>query len=206
MNVIIEEKKMERVRIFIDFWNFILGIKEYNSNYRVDWNKLPSILVAEAAEQGAASYEGSCVYASINPRSPKDRGLKDFLSNTVNRMPGYEIKIFERKPKKAPVCNSCQREIKKCPECNSLIERTVEKGVDTAIVTDMLQHAWDETYDIGVLLSGDRDFIPAVKFLNLRGKKIVHASFTNLGQELANQCWKQIDLSKFSIQLSRSRV
>ncbi len=69
-----------------------------------------------------------------------------------------------------------------------LLERTVEKVVDTAIVTDMLQHAWDNTYDVVVLLSGDRDFILAVQFLNRKGKKIIHASFTNLGQELVNEC------------------
>jgi len=192
---------MSRVRIFIDFWNFILGIRDYNPNYRVDWQKLPVVLVVEAVGSGQSSYEGACVYTSINPKSSKDLTMKDFLSNTVNRMPGYEIKIFERKAKKNPVCQNCHFEIKNCPSCNILLERTVEKGVDTAIVTDMLQHAWDNTYDVGVLLSGDRDFIPAVHFLNRKGKKIIHASFTNLGQELANQCWKQINLRKFANQL-----
>ena len=150
---------------------------------------------------GQGSYEGACVYASISPKSLKDLKLKDFLYNTINRMPGYEIKIFERKAKKNPICQSCHFEIKNCPKCNMLLDRTVEKGVDTAIVTDMLQHAWDNTYDVGVLLSGDRDFIPAVQFLNRKGKKVIHASFTNLGQELANECWKQINLRKFVSQL-----
>lgn len=192
---------MSRVRLFIDFWNFTLGIRDYESTYRVDWEKLPGVLVAEAAKPEKGFYEGACVYASINPKSAKDLGLKDFLSNTINRMPGYEIKIFERKPAKKPVCNTCQVEIINCPTCKSLLERTVEKGVDTAIVTDMLQHAWDNTYDIGVLLSGDADFIPSVKFLNIKGKKIVQASFTNLGRELSNQCWKQINLQNFASQL-----
>ena len=79
----------------------------------------------------------------------------------------------------------------------------VEKGVDAAIVTDMLQHAWDDTYDVGVLLSADADFIPAVNFLNRRGKKIVHGSFTNLGQNLANECWKQINLRTIASQMER---
>jgi uncharacterized LabA/DUF88 family protein len=192
---------MRRVRIFIDFWNLILGVKEFDRDYRIDWLKLPRILVSEAANPEPGSYEGACVYASINAKSQKDMRLKDFLSNTVNRMPGYEIRIFERKAKKQPVCQSCHFEITQCPDCQQLLERTVEKGVDTAIVTDMLQHAWDNTYDIGVLLSGDRDFIPAVQFLNKRGKKIIHASFANLGQELANECWKQIDLRKVAAEL-----
>jgi len=197
---------MQRVRIFIDFWNFQLGMNEYDSKYRLDWEKLSKVLVTEAVwPEKEGKYEGACVYASINPKSKKDTGLKLFLSNTVNKMPGYEIKIFERKSAKKPVCNNCQAEIKNCPSCKSILERMVEKGVDTAIVTDMLQHAWVDTYDIGVLLSGDADFIPAVKFLNIQGKKIVHASFTNLGQNLANQCWKQINLSKEPISSSMKR-
>lgn len=195
---------MQRVRIFIDFWNFSLGMKEFDPNYRVDWEKLPAELVSEATHPSTdGKYEGACVYVSINPKSTSDANLKHFLSNTVNRMPGYEIKIYERKPAKKPVCNSCQAEIVNCPSCKALLERTVEKGVDTAIVTDMLQHAWDNTYDMGILLSGDADFIPAVKFLNIRGKKIVHASFTGLGQNLANQCWKQINLANMATRIKR---
>ena len=192
---------INRVRFFIDFWNVVLGVRDFRNNYRINWEILPDIILPEASPSSDRIYQGACVYASINPKSTKDMKLKDFLSNTLNRMGGYEVKIFERKSKKAPVCQQCHMEITKGPSCKSLLERTVEKGVDTAIVTDMLQHASDNTYDIGVLMSGDRDFIPAVQFLNRRGKKIIHASFTNLGQELANECWKQINLRKFANQL-----
>ena len=197
---------MSRVRIFIDFWNFSLGMRNYDPGYRLDWEKFPGVLVNEVTQpSGNGTHEGSCVYASIDSSSHSDRRLKDFLVNTVNRMAGYEIKIFERKPAKPPRCSNCGNEIVVCPSqnCGSPLKRTVEKGVDTAIVTDMLQHAWDDTYDIGVLLSADADFIPAVRFLNRRGKKIVHASFTNLGQNLANECWQQVDLSKIASQLER---
>jgi len=195
---------MRRVRIFIDFWNFSLGMNSYDSNYRVDWDKLSSTLVHEATlPTGDGSYEGSCIYVSINSKSDADLRLKDFLLNTVNRKPGYQIKIFERKPAKPAWCNDCQSEILVCPKCNTNLKRLVEKGVDASIVTDMLQHAWDDTYDVGVLLSADADFIPAVSFLNRRGKKIAHASFTNLGQNLANECWKQINLRLVASQMAR---
>lgn len=79
----------------------------------------------------------------------------------------------------------------------------VEKGVDAALVTDMLQLAWDNTYDTGIMLTSDKDFIPMVKFLQTRGKKIVHASFTPKGRELAGTCWKHIDLSQHVATISR---
>lgn len=199
---------MSRVRIFVDFWNFSLGMRDYDAKYRLDYEKFPNVLVDLVTKpSGDGTFEGACIYASIDPSSEPDRKLKDFLSNTVNRMPGYEIKIFERKPAKPPRCSTCGAEIIECPSgvCKAPLKRTVEKGVDTAMVTDMLQHAWDNTYDIGVLLSADVDFIPAVKFLNRRGKKIVHASFTNLGQNLANECWQQIDLGKVAAHLRLNR-
>jgi uncharacterized LabA/DUF88 family protein len=146
---------MGRVRFFIDFWNVVLGVKSVNSQYRINWEILPTVLLPEASSPNQGFYEGACVYASINPKSSKNLKLKDFLSNTLNRMPGYEVKIFERKAKKNPVCQSCHNNIEVCPQCSAPLERTVEKGVDTGIVTDMLQHAWDNTYDIGVLMSGD---------------------------------------------------
>ncbi len=60
---------MQRVRIFIDFWNFQLGMNEYDSKYRVDWEKLSSVLVTESVRpEKEGKYEGTCVYASINPK------------------------------------------------------------------------------------------------------------------------------------------
>jgi uncharacterized LabA/DUF88 family protein len=52
--------------------------------------------------------------------------------------------------------------IENCPHCGEKIERTIEKGVDTAIVTDIFRLAWEESLDVGVLVSSDRDFIPMV--------------------------------------------
>jgi uncharacterized LabA/DUF88 family protein len=73
---------------------------------------------------------------------------------------------------------------------------TVEKGIDTAIVTDMIKLAWADSYDIAVLVSADRDFIPAVEFLGSKGLKVVHAGFPPTGMELARNCWASFDVKK----------
>jgi uncharacterized LabA/DUF88 family protein len=186
---------MSRVRIFVDFWNFSLDMRDFDENYRLDWQRMPSILVAKATDGIASgSYEGTHVYASVDSGNPKDASLANFLSNTLDRMPGYQVKVKQRGIAKRVRCKECGTEITDCPSCNKRLKRTVEKGVDTSIVTDMLQHAWDDTYDLAILLSSDSDFIPAVEFLDRRGKKIVHASFSVLGRELASKCWKQINL------------
>ena len=45
----------------------------------------------------------------------------------------------------------------------------IEKGVDVALVTDMLKFAFMNVYDIAILVSGDTDFCEAVKVVKDRG-------------------------------------
>ncbi len=72
---------------------------------------------------------------------------------------------------------------------------TEEKGVDTRIATDMIKLAWVDSYDVAVLVSSDRDFVPVVEFLSTRGIKTIHAAFPPQGSMLTQSCWGNISLS-----------
>ena len=72
--------------------------------------------------------------------------------------------------------------------------RTIEKGVDTAIVTDMMKMAWDGALEVAILVSSDRDFIPTVDMLSMKGYKVINAHFPPQGMHLATVCWASIDL------------
>ncbi len=62
----------------------------------------------------------------------------------------------------------------------------VEKGVDIMVATDLLRFAWEDLYDVAVLVSGDGDFAYAVETVKNMGKHVEVAAFTqNLSQELA---------------------
>ena len=62
----------------------------------------------------------------------------------------------------------------------------VEKGVDIMLATDLLRFAWDNLYDVAVLVSGDGDFAYAVKAAKDLGKHVEVAAFdSNLSWELA---------------------
>jgi uncharacterized LabA/DUF88 family protein len=102
----------------------------------------------------------------------------------------------ERKPRKPPVCPHCHQQIIDCPHCGGKIERTIEKGVDTAIVTDMFRLAWESSLDVAVLVTSDRDFIPAVNSFSSKGYKVINAHFPPQGMNLARTCWAAIDLNK----------
>ena len=71
---------------------------------------------------------------------------------------------------------------------------TGEKGVDTRIATDMVSKAWEGAYDVAVLISSDRDFVPVCSFLQAKGIIVIHGSIGYSGAVVSAACWGQIDL------------
>ena len=186
----------DRVRVFIDFWNLQISMRDRaGTEFRFDWKKLPAWLATEGARvcQVQGSYEGAHVYMSFNPASVRDAGLPRW-ANWLNRQPGVQVDIKEQRPKDPPSCPKCHQRVPACPVCGASLARMQEKGVDTAIVTDMIRLAWEDTYDIAVLVTSDSDLVPVVEFLDLRGKKVVQAGFPPTGSHLSMSCWASFDL------------
>jgi uncharacterized LabA/DUF88 family protein len=52
-----------------------------------------------------------------------------------------------------------------------------QKGVDVLLAVDMLQLAFEDRYDVAVLLSGDADFAPAIDRVQSLGKEVEVWSF-----------------------------
>jgi uncharacterized LabA/DUF88 family protein len=67
----------------------------------------------------------------------------------------------------------------------------------------MIRLAWEEAYDLAVLATSDRDLVPAVEFLSLKGRKVVHAGFPPLGSDLARACWASFDVYPGAAQITR---
>ena len=53
----------------------------------------------------------------------------------------------------------------------------VEKGVDIMLATDLLTFAWNDFYDVAVLVSGDSDFTYALQAVKNMGKHVEVAYF-----------------------------
>lgn len=187
-----------RVRVFIDFWNFKLSLDGHHPKFNLDWKRLGPWLAQRAGDTlgvaGRVQYEGLHVYLSHDPNKQKDDGLRRWATSTLDRFPGVEVVLKERKPKNPPNCPICHKAVEDCPHCKASMKGTMEKGVDTAIVTDMIRLAWEDSWDAAVLVSADRDFVPAVEFLSLKGKKVIHATLPPQGAELARKCWGQFNL------------
>jgi hypothetical protein len=113
---------------------------------------------------------------------------------------------LERKRKSYAKCPECHRPIDVCPhkDCGKPIVAMGEKGVDTLLATDMIRLAWEDAYDLAVLATSDSDLVPAVEFLNTKGRKIVQAGFPPLGANLASVCWASFDVGKYLHEIKRS--
>lgn len=200
---------MTRTRVFVDYWNFQLSLNQREGavagdpdyRFRVDWKGLgPWLAKKAAASLGAdprdVSFEGVIIYASFNPNTDEGRRFRGWATTWLDRQPGVRVECLERKPKSLPKCPVCHRQIEVCPhiDCSKPIRATVEKGVDTLIATDLIRLAWEEAYDIAVLASSDADLVPAVEFLNQKGRKVIQAGFPPVGVELATACWASFDV------------
>ncbi len=200
-----------RVRAFIDFWNFQLNIQDWDKEFRLDWRKLGPWLAAKAGETflaagqaGRVRYDGLHVYLSHDPRKSKDDTFRRWAMNVLNRFPGVIVTMQERRPKHAPDCPVCHARVEKCPKCQASMVGTIEKGIDTAIVTDMIRLAWEDSWDLAVLVSADRDFIPAVEYLGQKGHKVVHAAFPPWGMDLSTKCWASFDVRQSLREVGRT--
>lgn len=189
---------MSKGRIFVDYWNFQLNvISSYGKDFRLDWSKLAGLLINKTEELVGASieYEGMNVYLSFDNTKISDNPLKEWAKNVLDRFPGVDVIMLERKPRNPYRCPQCHQEIVTCPHCKNTMKATVEKGVDTAIVTDLISLAWENSWEYSVLISSDKDFIPAVDMLNRKGFHVINAHFPPTGTELATHCWGSVDLS-----------
>ena len=196
-----------RVKIFIDFWNFQLGWNEYHAKLgattpvRIPWERtLPKVLLSKLNQQTV--YSGTHVYASINPKGASDRKLSSFL-HVMNTFEGYQVSVKERKPAKPIKCNNegCRKEILICPHCSKQLIRTVEKGVDTTIAIELLQFGLDGVYDKAILVSGDEDLVPAVEYVQRKGKEVVHAGWSGGSYPIRQACWSHLLFDKFMTEL-----
>ena len=208
----------QRIRVFVDYWNFQLALNELEAKaraipleqarFKVDWKGLGPWLAGRAATTvGLQSYsfDGVIIYCSYNPQTDEGKRFRGWATTWLDRQPGVEVQCRERKRKATPKCPACHQPIEYCPhqKCQKRIVATEEKGVDTLIATDMIRLAWENAYDVAVLATSDSDLVPAVQFLGLKARKIVQAGFPPLGVDLATACWASFDVAAHRGEIAR---
>ena len=148
-----QNKKQVRISIFIDGSNF------YHSTKRI-------------VEQG---YEID--FQEIIKELARNRKVKTFyytalLDKDYNLEKYEEHKEFIEDLKKIPNFNVVLCDLRKL-KINKNKFRYEVKGDDVYLAHDLLIGAFDDLYDVAIIISGDADFIPVIKTLRKRFKKKV---------------------------------
>ena len=143
----------ERVAIFIDGSNLYHGLKSNKGKANIDFEIFCQNLVGNRHLTRIYYYNAPKI-AQENPQGYKQQ--QSFF-NRIKQIPFLELKL------------------------GRLIIRNnvpIEKGIDVLITVDMIRYARNNAYDTAILVSGDGDFAPALKFLKEFGKHIENAYFS----------------------------
>ena len=195
------------MRIFVDFWNFSLSLRRLDDAFKVDWQPIAGLFVNEAAKLVGTpcSFEAMHVYGSYDPGKSEDSKFKNWFSNWLDKLPGTHTVLLERQRKRNHVkCPCCHAEVAACPVCAKDLRGTEEKGVDTRIATDLISLAWSNSYDVAIIVSADRDFVPVAEFLQSKGIKVIHAAFPPSGSQLSQKCWANFSIPKIKEQFRKA--
>lgn len=189
-----------RVMVFIDGGNFEGSCRAIDPNltHQIDFEKLSTTLVKHA---GGDSYQGTYYYCSFRPQTAgmsqqdveKIRKQIRFY-DALQYKNGYTVKKFRRKTRSA-----------RCAHCSEERNFTIEKGVDSTLVSDLLSLAWENAFDKAVVLSDDADFVSAIEYLRRKGIQVFHASFVRLehGKAVRKVCFAVIDLETIRTEITR---
>jgi hypothetical protein len=85
-----------------------------------------------------------------------------------------------------------------CPSCSAAVDAEFksEKGIDSSLTVHMFDTVG--SWDVAYLLSGDADFVPAVRSLRRQGKTVIGAGIVNgASKALIRECFEYKDLGDF---------
>jgi len=150
----------DRVAIFIDGSNLYHGLRANFSRYDLKFAEFINKLCGSRRLFRAYYYN---VLQDPSQRADAYREQQEFLNN-LRETPYLEARLGGTKLAQGI---------------------PVEKGIDVMLVTDLLHFAWNDRYDVAVLVSGDSDFAYALQAVKNMGKHVEVAYFeSNVSRDL----------------------
>ena len=147
------ENSYSRVMVFIDYRNIYESVKFLGDDVRLDLYRLTQILVGSRDLVGADVFDA-------RKRIP-DKG--DTTLATHDRLRDQGFRVIARE---------------------SIVFRTEgqieQKEVDVSLACEMLEHALLNHYDVAIVVSGDRDFVPAIQRVQAAGKRVEVAAIESV--------------------------
>ncbi len=160
----------ERVKIYID------GGNTYRALFKDSINKIDNSIIPSIVSYG---------------KKFDFKAFSEFLASPRMLLgKGYYVGIvrnFDHTPKSKKMVIDQQKFLSKLENDGFTIERGKivydhkirEKGVDVKIAIDIVMDGIENKYDTAIVVSSDTDLIPAIKYIQSKGKKVEYVGFSN---------------------------
>ena len=180
-----KEPPKERISIFIDGSNLYHNSKNLKIQHKIDFQKLINELVKNR-ELIEVLYYITPLNININEKIYWKQ--QKFLG-VLRKIPKFKVILCKLKTVK--------------------IEKGVtfvSKGDGVHLATDLVSGAYENIYDTAIIVSGDEDFVPAVKKVQSLNKKVENAYFIgSSSSELKNTCDNSICINKIVYKILKNK-
>jgi uncharacterized LabA/DUF88 family protein len=150
-------KQLERVMFFIDGGYLRKLCRDYGGHDRIDFTKLANVLQRMYSTIPRYPFRLNLIRiyyydAIVDAKEPEYGSQREYFESLFGLM-WYTVRLGEL--------------------VKSSKEEPRQKGVDILMAVDALTKAYQNHYDTGMFLMGDRDFIPLIEAVKNAGKKTI---------------------------------
>lgn len=156
----------ERVSIFIDGSNLYHSLKR--NQIRMSFEEIIKRLETRREVMDIFYYTAE-LDKNYNPEKYKDH--HEFLEK-LRKIPNFHVVL----------CN-----LKKTILKDGSIDYDI-KGDDVHLASDLIKGSYENLYDVAIVVSGDEDFVPAIKIARANKKKVINAFFPKSSSYLLRNC------------------
>jgi uncharacterized LabA/DUF88 family protein len=143
--------KKERVVVYVDGFNMYFGIREAGFDaYR--WLNL-RVLVEKLLKSNQELVTIKYFTSRVSNNPDKQRRQTTYIEALMEQ--GIEMYYGQY-----------QRDSVECDRCGNIWPKFNEKMTDVNIATQMLVDAYQDNYDMAMLISGDSDLVPPIKAIH----------------------------------------
>jgi uncharacterized LabA/DUF88 family protein len=153
-----------RIAVYVDGFNLYFGLRDAGWK-RYYW--LDIWLLAENLVRGGRLVQAKYFTAHVKGNPAKERRQQAFLQALAHHRPGLEIFYGHYLLKQW-----------QCRKCGAVWNIPEEKKTDVNIATRLLGDAYEDRFDVAILVSADSDLVPPVEMIRqLRPDKRIIAAF-----------------------------
>ncbi|MEK6952533.1 MAG: NYN domain-containing protein [Nanoarchaeota archaeon] len=173
---------MKRVAVFIDGNNFYFGLRKlYGKNKSLknfNFEEFSQFLAGEN-EVVAIYYYNALLDKEQNEE--KYESQKEFFER-LRKIPHFHLVL----------CKLLKRNITDTDKFYYII-----KEDDINMAVDMVENAYEDNFDVAILVSGDGDFLPAVRSVKKKDKFVKNIFFkASSSRNLKDFCDESLELTK----------